>query len=296
MAAMTSVGSVDTLWRFPVKSMGGEQLAQAEVSPRGLVGDRAYALIDAESGRVVSAKSVKQFPDLLRCSARFVEPPRSGRELPAVRITLPGGKTLTSDSGSVDRALSTHFRRDVTLARAAPEDFTIDQYHPDVEGADPGGRRDTVVAQKLGSAFFAQAGLDSPVPSGAFFDLFPVSVITTSSLARFAELQPASRFDARRFRMNVVLSTGAAGFPENDWIGSQLALGDGVRLRLAMPDPRCVMTTLAQDGLAEDTEVLRTLVRHNRIEVAGAPFPCAGAYAVVESPGTVRVHDRVTRG
>jgi hypothetical protein len=50
------------------------------------------------------------------------------------------------------------YRRDVRLVRVAPDDFTIDQYHPDVEGADPGGNRDKVVAQKLGSALFAELG------------------------------------------------------------------------------------------------------------------------------------------
>ena len=81
----------------------------------------------------------------------------------------------TSDSSDVDRALSAHFRRDVRLARVAPDDFTIDQYHPDVDGADPGGNRDKVVAQKLGSALFAELGMESPVPVGAFFDVFPLS-------------------------------------------------------------------------------------------------------------------------
>jgi hypothetical protein len=61
-----------------------------------------------------------------------------------------------------------------------------------------------------------------------------------------------------------------------------------------MPDPRCVMTTLAQDDLPADTDVLRALVRHNRLEVAGAGvFPCAGVYAVVTHEGTARVGDPV---
>ena len=55
------------------------------------MGDRAYALIDTDTGKVVSAKSVRLFPDLFGCRAAFVEPPRAGRELPPVRITLPDG-------------------------------------------------------------------------------------------------------------------------------------------------------------------------------------------------------------
>ncbi len=215
--------------------------------------------------------------------------------MPAVRITLPDGTTVSSDSSDVDQLLSDFFGRDVTLAQAAPDDFTIDQYHPDVEDADPRGHRDTVVEQKLGAAFFAEAGIPCPVPAGSFFDLFPVSVMTTSTLNQLSQLQPGSNFDERRFRMNVIIDTTADGFVENDWIGRELAIGDAMRLQVAMPDPRCVMTTLAQDELSRDIEILRTLVRHNRVQVADAGlFPCAGVYAVVQAPGSLRKGDSVS--
>ena len=297
MVAGGLVGSVAGLWRFPVKSMRGEELEQAELTGQGLVGDRAYALIDVDTGNVVSAKSVRLFPDLLSCAATFVEPPRSEGELPPVRIALPSGVSVTSDSSEADDVLSRFFGRGVTLARVAPEDFTIDQYHPDVEDVDPQGHRDTVVEQKLGSAYFAEAGVASPVTVGSFFDLFPVSVLTTSTLGRLSELRPESRFDQRRFRMNVIVGSDEAGFVENDWVGREVALGDAVRLRVALPDPRCVMTTLAQDDLPKDTDVLRTLTRHNMVQVGGGgEFPCAGVYAVVEAAGSVRTGDRVTLG
>src|SRR4028118_2203546 len=274
--------------------MRGERLEQAELTEHGLVGDRAFALIDAETGKVVSAKSVKLFPGLLDCRAAFVEPPRAGGELPPVRIVLPDGTSVTSDSSDVTDVLSAYFQRDVTLARTAPDDFTIDQYHPDVEDVDPAGYRDTVVEQKLGSAFFAQIGLASPVPVGSFLDLVPGSVLTASTLGRLGELRPQSRFDQRRFRMNVIVGTEEGGFVENDWIDHELAIGEAVRLGVAMADPRCVMTTLAQEELPKDTEVLRTLTQHNRVQVGAAGlFPCAGVYAAVASAGTMRVGDRV---
>ncbi len=283
-------GAVAGLWRFPVKSMRGEQLEEAEVTERGVLGDRAYALIDTDTGKVVSAKSVKLFPSLFDCKATFIEPPSEDGELPPVQISLPDGTSVTSDSGDVDDVLSAHFRRKVTLEQAAPDDFTIDQYHPDVEDADPGGHRNTVVAQKLGAALFAELGMESPVPVGSFFDVFPLSVLTTSTLEQLSELRPQTRFDQRRFRMNVIVKTERPGFIENDWIGHELGLGDGVLLKVALPDPRCVMTTLAQEDLPQDTDVLRTLVRHNRVQVGDlGQFPCAGVYAVIATPGTVRV-------
>src|SRR5450759_265533 len=147
------------LWRSPVKSMPGERVNAAEVTEGGVVGDRAYALIDATTGKVLSAKTPRLGPDLFGCGAAFVEPPQSGAESPPVRITLSDGTSVTSDAPDADANLSGFLARDVRLARAAPEDFTIDQYHPDVEGLDPEGHRDTVTESKLGSAFFAEAGL-----------------------------------------------------------------------------------------------------------------------------------------
>jgi uncharacterized protein YcbX len=291
-----TVGSVATLSRFPVKSMQGERLPAAELTGSGLVGDRAYALVETETGKVLSAKNPRVGLQLLGCRAAFVEAPRSGDEPPPVRITLPDGTTVTSDGGEADTTLSGFFGREVRLQRAAPEDFTIDQYHPDVEDLDPEGHRDTVTESKLGAAFFAQAGIPSPVPAGSFLDLFPVSVLTTSTLAQLQARRTESRFDERRFRMNVVVDTPADGFIENGWTGRSLQLGDTVRLAVVLPDPRCVMTTLAQDDLPKDTEILRALVRHNRLEVAGGLYPCAGVYAVVEAAGTTRAGDRVSLG
>lgn len=139
MTAAQAVGSVTELWRFPVKSMKGERVEQAEVTERGVVGDRAYALIDVDTGKVASAKSVKLFPNLLACRSEFVEQPRSEGEAPPVRVTLPDGTSVISDSSDAHRVLSRFFGREVRLARPAPADFTIDQYHPDIEDVDPAG-------------------------------------------------------------------------------------------------------------------------------------------------------------
>ena len=123
------------------------------------------------------------------------------------------------------------------LARAAQNGYTIDQYHPDEENYDPEGHRDEVVEAQLGAAFFNERGLPSAVPEGSFFDLFPLSVLTTSSLDQLGELEPQSRFDARRFRMNVIVDTPARGFVENEWVGRTLAIGDDVQARRGHAGP-----------------------------------------------------------
>jgi hypothetical protein len=288
-----TVGTISALSRFPVKSMRGEPLSAAEVTEGGVLGDRAYALVEADTAKVLSGKTPRLGTQLLGCRAAFVASPTPDQDLPPVRITLPDGTSVSSDSSDADATLSRFLGREVTLQRAAPDDFTIDQYHPDVEDLDPEGHRDTVTESKLGSAFFAQAGIPSPVQDGSFLDLFPVSVLTTSTLAQLRSLRPESRFDERRFRMNVVVDTRDDGFVENGWPGRTLELGDTVRLTVFLPDPRCVMTTLAQDDLPKDNDILRTLAQHNRLDVAGGLWPCAGVYAVVEAAGTTEQGDRV---
>jgi MOSC domain-containing protein len=289
------VGTVAALWRFPVKSMLGEELDKVDVDEGGIVGDRAFALVDVETGKVASAKHPKVWPDLLRCRASFVEPLRVDEPSPPVRIELADGTWVMSDAPEVDAVLSRFFGREVRLARAAPENFTIDQYHPDQEHLDPQGHRDEVTETKLGNALFNEVGMPSPLPEGSFLDVFPVSVITTSALDHLGELQPGSTFDIRRFRMNVIVATPAEGFVENSWIGGAIDVGELVKLAVPVPDPRCVMTTVAQEGLARDPQVLKALAQHNRLDFAGAGlYPCAGVYAVVASSGTIRRGDPVT--
>jgi uncharacterized protein YcbX len=286
------LGSIAALWRFPVKSMLGEQLDAVELSSSGVVGDRAYALIDATTGKVVSAKNPRLWPNILDCRARFLEPPRMGEDPPPVRITLPGGTSVTSDASDIDTVLSDFFSRKVRLAQAAPTDPTIDEYVPDIDGLNPAGHRDIMVEAPIAAAVFAGAGLPSLVPEKSFFDRFPLSVLTSSTLERLRELAPQTRVDERRFRMNVIVATTGSGFVENAWIDRRLVIGD-VDIDVRIPDPRCVMTTLAQGDLPHDTNVLRTLARHNRIDVADdGRFPCAGVYAVVATPGQIRCGDQ----
>ena len=288
--ANPSLGTLAALWRFPVKSMLGEAVDDAHVGDRGIVGDRAYGLVERATGKVVSAKNVKAYPALLHCRATFVDAPRLGADAPPVRIDFPDGATITSDAPDANTALSRFFGRDVELRRAAPADFTIDEYNLDLAKDDLG----TEVAASLGSALWTKLGTRSPVPVGAFFDAFPLSLLTTATLARLGALRPQTRFDARRFRMNVIVDAQASGFVENGWVGRTLEIGDALRVRIVMPDPRCVITTLAQDGLPRDIEVLRTLTAHNRLPFAdNTEKPCAGVYGVVVAPGSVAAGDAV---
>jgi uncharacterized protein YcbX len=91
----------------------------------------------------------------------------------------------------------------------------------------------------------------------------------------------------------VIVDTPERGIVEHEWLLRTLAIGDDVQTGVTMPDPRCVMPSLAQEDLPKGTGILKTL-GHNRIGVAGSLNPCAGIYAVVKATGTIRVNGRVS--
>src|ERR671933_1778078 len=145
----TGEGSVVSLWRYPVKSMLGEELNAAEVTDRGLLGDRAYALLDRSDGKVASAKNPRKWPQLFDFRAAFVEAPRPGAPLPPVRITLPDGTMLTSTQTDLNQSLTQALNREVTFDAAergqqevvessSPNPWTpqAEEYWPDMEGLD----------------------------------------------------------------------------------------------------------------------------------------------------------------
>lgn len=277
---MTPAGSVRSVWRYPVKSMLGEELEACEVTERGFRGDRAFALVDAEDGKVASTKNPRKWARLFECRARFSD---DGGE---VRITLPDGATVSARDPSAAELLSDLLGRKTTLRTSAAGPPVIEELW--LDGA-PDGRAVTDETIARGS------------PAGTFFDYALVHLVTTGTLARFAELYPAGRFDVRRFRPNLLVSTadGAAEFVENGWIGKTVAIGESVRLAVTDPCPRCVMSTLAQEDLPADPGILRTAARHNSLVggegrgPAGVYAASVGVYARVLSGGTVRRGDPV---
>ena len=286
------LGSIQLLSRFPVKSMQGERLRTATLGRGGLAGDRAFALTETSTGKVLSGKHPRVGTQLLACRAEFTAAPEPGAPLPPVRITLPDGTAVSSAESDADEVLSRHFAMAVGLQRSAPDGYAMDVDYPDLEELGPDEPRGQVTESEGGAAVFARLGVISPIPPGSFLDAFPLSLLTTSTLAHLHQLAPQSRFDPRRFRMNLVVETPGEGFVEQEWLGRTIAIGSA-RIRVVIPDPRCVMTTRAQGDLPEDNGVLAALARHNRIEVGNKPSPCAGVYAAVESPGTLEEGDRL---
>jgi uncharacterized protein YcbX len=272
-ASQSHVGSVVGLWRYPVKSMMGEELNSSEVTDRGLLGDRQFAVVDRATGKVGGAKNPRKWGNFFDFRAAYANAPRLGERVSPVRITLPDGEVVSNDQADLEQILSRAFGRDIAFVEAQAEGMTsgvAEEYWPDMAGLE---YRDTVTEFEM--------------PAGTLFDTAVVHLLTTSTIDRLRQLYPQGRFEARRFRPNIVVSTDSddPGFVENDWIGRTLVIGDTVRLAITEPCPRCVMITLPQGDLPKDSGILRTAARYNGVNV--------GVYASVVNGGTIRRSDAV---
>jgi len=264
---MTLLGTIAAINRYPVKSMMGEELNAALVTPGGLSGDRAYALVDGDN-RIGTAKIQRKWAPLFRSRARYLAELNGGGLAPA-EITLPDGERVMTDEAGIDARLSELLGFEARL---------ITEKLPGLKLESP----------PLGQVPESDdvATIDFPVPNG-FFDLGSLHLLTTATLDALRSLNPAVRFEPRRFRPNFIVQTpaDATGFFENDWPNKSIAIGEDVRIRVIMPTIRCVVTTVAQDDLPSEPDVLRTAAKHNSANV--------GVYALVEQGGMVRRGDEV---
>ncbi len=262
-------GTAAALRRYPVKSMLGEQVAEAEVGPAGLAGDRGLALVDRETGRVATAKHPRLWRLLLQCAAVV-----DGGD---VRITLPDGRVLGSGD-DVDDALSALLGRAVRLTAVRPAGAEVERPAPE-DVLDHGVEAEVP---------FATLEIAQGTPGANFVDYAPVHLITTTTLEHIG-------VSALRYRPNVVVdSPDGRPFAENGWVGRAITVG-GVRLRGILPTPRCSVPTLEHGDLPRSPQALRTPLAENRVDVPGfGLLPCAGVYAEVVAGGTVRVGDAVS--
>ena len=286
--------TVAEVWRYPVKSMRGERIDAGDVAEAGFAGDRGYAVVDPATGKVGSAKHPRLWGALLECEARYVETPRAGAPLPPVSMRLPNGDEVGSDDPEVDARLSELFGRPVQLTTVAPEGNGYLAVWPEIDGVIPSEVRAQIAVEGAeAEGTLTELGLAMAAP-GTFFDVSALHVLTTATLRHLGELQPGSRFVVQRYRPNVVVDGDHEPFAENDWSGGALRFGGGLAASVLMPTMRCIMTTLAQGDLPRDNEVLRTVTRHNRVDIPGlGTWSCVGAYATVSTPGRVEVGDDV---
>ena len=292
-----SIGHVAALYRYPVKSLGGEQVEQVDIGPSGPRGDRLWAVRDLERDVTATARRI---PLLLGATARYVAPLASDAgpgNAPEVEVTFPDGSVCSSSDPDVDKKLSELVDRDVRLTALPPADDTsLHKLSRD--------ERENMSIAALRKDFGIAEGEKFPdmsmfrvtdltllgkysTPPGMFVDLAPVHVMTTTSLETIGGELGGDDVDVRRFRPNILLALNDPddGLPESNWSGGRLSLGGAV-LDVTMPTIRCVVPSRAQPGFEVDRRITKA--------VAGRANRCLGAYCWVGTDGVVSVGDEAT--
>ena len=278
---------VSQLWRYPVKSMIGEQIDSIDVTGNGVAGDRIWATRDLERGGIRGAKKI---PLLMQCESRLLD---DGH----VEITTPTGEVTTSGATEVNSVLSDALGHSVELEalRPASDSEHFRRGSPDLD--DPVqelrnlfGRVDDEPIPNLGAfprdLMVTLAEYESP--PGNYYDMFPLMLMSEQSISHLKDALPHSAVDVRRFRPSIVIDAPSAdiALPELSWVGRTATIGSAT-IEFVIACPRCVMVTRAiDDSVGEDREVLRYVVRELNQDV--------GVYANIVKPGTITEGDELT--
>jgi uncharacterized protein YcbX len=252
---MTTVATVESLWRYPVKSMAGEELSEAFVGFSGVYGDRCYAFRDAAGRKGFPYLNANVQQRMLLYRPRFRHPERAAAppNLAEAMAIAPG----------------------VTPANAGPGDMDLDIITPGggvVAVDDPG------LLEMLGEGLRGEHRLALVRSDRALTDCRPVSLIGLQTVRQIEE-EVGVAVDKRRFRANIYLDLAAGGFGEGRLVGCKLRIGSRAVVAVLERDPRCKMISLDPDTGEHDPEVLR--------KVAQAHEAYAGVYCAVLVEGMV---------
>jgi hypothetical protein len=259
---MSNIGKVDSLWRYPIKSMRGEELDEAFVGFSGIYGDRLFAFRSSASPKGFPYLTGREQQEMLRYRPRFrdaekaAEPPN----LTEAKAMAPG----------------------LTALHADPAELAVDVETPSGEIL---AMDDAKLIRMLGEGIGREHTLTLLQSDRAMTDCRPVSLFSIQTAQQLGrELGVAA--DKRRFRANIYLDlNAAAGFGEDALVGRSLRIGSKAVISILERDPRCKMITLDPDTGESTPEFLR--------KVAQAHNGMAGVYGAVLVEGTLRKGDAV---
>lgn len=258
---MTPLGHVSSLWRYPVKSMAGQECQELYFGFAGVFGDRCWALHDAAARRGMPYLTATAFERLLCYQPSFRVPERA---------MLPPN---LAEAASMAPGL--------TPANASAEELAVDVVAPTGERF---ALEDPRFLQHLAATLDPKHRLRPVHSDRALTDCRPASLIGSTTIATL-EAGVGRPLDRRRFRMNVYAEWSAAE-PEEEFVGRRIRLGERVTLFVLERDPRCKMISLDPDTGAHDPAIFRHVAQQHEA--------CAGVYAAVLVEGVVRQGDPIT--
>jgi uncharacterized protein len=259
---MTTIGTVESLWRYPVKGMRGEEMTEVFMGFSGIFGDRCYAFKNSAARKGFPYLSAPAQAQMLRYSPRFRYPERAAKppNLIEARSIAPG----------------------VTAANAEPGDLVLDVVTPSgaVVAIDDPALTEMLVAGLRGENHLTLVRSDR-----ALTDCRPVSLISLQTI-RQIENELAIPLDNRRFRANIYFNLAAGrGFAEDEFVGRRIRIGSHAEMAILERDPRCKAISLDPDTGEHNPEVLRQVVK--------AHANLAGVYCAVLVEGVLTKGDSI---
>jgi uncharacterized protein YcbX len=258
---MAIVGRVESLWRYPVKSMRGEELGEAFLGFGGVYGDRVWAFRSPAAPKGFPYLTGREQEQLLRFRPvyRHAEQMAAPPNLSEAEAMPPGATPVYPD----------------------PADLAVDVQTPSGEVLNIDDPRLLGILSDGGS----HAGSTLHRSDRAMTDCRPVSLFSVQTARRLSE-EVGREVDKRRFRANVYLDlTASSGFAEDAFVGHTIRVGAKALIAVTDRDPRCKMVTLDPETAEPDPEVLRAINRSHGNK--------AGVYGVVLVEGTVRPGDEI---
>ena len=257
---MSIIGKVDSLWRYPVKSMRGEELDEAFAGFSGVYGDRLFAFKSSASPTGFPYLTAREQRRLLQYRPRFRYPDKAARPINLTEAENMGANPLPADFAEL--MVDVESPDGKTLPIDAPA--LIDMLRADIDQK----HRLTLMRSER-----------------ALTDCRPVSIFSLQSARQLAD-ETGTPMDKRRFRANVYVDlTSAQGFAENKFVGRSLRIGAKVLVTVLERDPRCMMITLDPDTGEKTPAILK--------KVAQAHEGMAGVYGAVMVEGMLHKGDPV---
>jgi uncharacterized protein YcbX len=257
---MSIVATVESLWRYPVKSMRGEELDEMFAGYSGVYGDRLFAFKSSASPKGFPYLTGREQRQMLRYRPRFRDPDKAARP-----INLTEAESVSANPVSADLA-----------------DLMVDVETPTGETV---AIDDPKLIDMLRDGIEEQHHLTLLRSERAMTDCRPVSIFSLQSAQQLAE-ETGTPADKRRFRANVYVDLASAeGFAENEFVGRSLRIGPKVVVTILERDPRCMMITLDPDTAEKTPAILK--------KVAQAHDGMAGVYGAVMVEGMLHKGDSV---
>ena len=259
---MSTIGRVESLWRYPVKSMRGQELNEAFAGFSGVYGDRLFAFRNSAAPKGFPFLTAREQQDMLRYKPRFRYPEKAA-EPANLREAESLGPGLTPLSGEA---------ADLMVEVETPSGAVLGIENPEL-------------LRMIGAGLGAEHHLSLIRSERAMTDCRPISLFSMQSARQLSE-ELGTAVDQRRFRANVYLDLASSeGFSEDAFVGRTLRLGSKVVIAILERDPRCKMITLDPDTGESNPEFLR--------KVAKAHKGMAGVYGAVLVEGRLRKGDSI---